>query len=254
MKTNVAALVAGIALVCALSACGGGGDGATAPIAAKQPTPAPAKTILIEEYGDSTTHGLQIFNGVASVTPNSEPVVLQQLLQQQFGPAVTVSNEGVDGTEAAQLLNGTDKKHLAWDQQMTASKADIVTLNFMRNDSFYNSVPQPGLPQTSPEEYGRILTQLVQIARAHGKQVVLYEPNPVAFPEGNAAMLKYLEQLKKVVIEQQVPVVFNWEYSQGLADYPSLLSDGVHPTDALYRRNAEWAAQVLAPMIQALLR
>ncbi|KVP40824.1 SGNH/GDSL hydrolase family protein [Burkholderia ubonensis] len=254
MKTNVAALVAGIALVCALSACGGGGDGATAPIAAKQPTPAPAKTILIEEYGDSTTHGLQIFSGVASVTPNSEPAILQQLLQQQFGPSVTVANEGIDGTAAAQLLNGTDKKHAPWDQQMAASKADIVTLNFMRNDSFYNSVPQPGLPQTSPEEYGRIFTQLVQIARAHGKQVVLYEPNPVAFPEGNAAMLKYLEQLKKVVIEQQVPVVFNWEYSQGLADYPSLLSDGVHPADALYRHNAEWAAQVLAPMVQSLLR
>ncbi|MCA8264786.1 SGNH/GDSL hydrolase family protein [Burkholderia vietnamiensis] len=254
MKTNLAALVAGMALVCALSACGGGGDGGTAPTVAKQPTPAPTKTVLIEEYGDSTTHGLQIFNGVASVTPNSEPAVLQQLLQQQFGAAVTVSNEGVDGAEAAQLLNGTDKKHAPWDQQMAASKADIVTLNFMRNDSFYNSVPQAGLPQESPEEYGRILTQLVQVARAHGKQVVLYEPNPVAFPEGNVAMLAYLDQLKKVVVAQQVPVVFNWEYSQGLADYPSLLSDGVHPVDALYRYNAEWAAQVVAPMVQSLLR
>lgn len=210
--------------------------------------------MLVEEYGDSTTAGLQIFNGVMSYTKNSEPVDLQSDLQQQFGSVVTVSNQGVSGTEAIQLLNGTDKQHLPWDQQMAASKADIVTINFMRNDAEYDNVPTPGMTPETPEQYGQIITQLVQIARAHGKQVVLYEPDPVAYSTGNTAMEPYLVQLKAVVVAQQVPVVFTWEYAQGLANYGALLSDGVHPVDALYADNASWEAPVIAPMVQALLR
>jgi lysophospholipase L1-like esterase len=240
----------------ALSACGGGGGGGSAPTETTQATPAPAapKTVLIEEYGDSTTAGLQIFNGVPSYTANSEPVDLQNDLQQQFGPSVTVTNHGISGTQASELLSGAHGFGLPWDQQMAASKANIVTLNFMRNDADYCGVPTAGETCDPPEQYAQVLTQLIQIARSHGKQVVLYEPDPTAFSDGNSAIELYLVQLKSVVSEQQVPVVFTWEYAQGLPDYASLLSDGVHPTDALYADNASWEAPVLAPIVQALLR
>jgi lysophospholipase L1-like esterase len=247
-------IAAGISII--LSACGGGGGGssATTQNQIQQPTLATPNTIIIEEYGDSTTAGLQIFNGVMSYTPNSEPVVLQRLLQQQFGSNVTLSNLGVSGTQASNLLDGSHGFALPWDQQMAASKAGIVTINFARNDAEYCGVPTAGMTCVPPEQYRQILTRLVQIARAHGKQVVLYEPDPVAYSDGNAAIALYLTQLKSVAAEQQVPVVFAWEYAQGLPNYGSLLSDGVHPTDALYAHNAQWEAQVLAPIVQTLMR
>lgn len=263
-KNSMASAVA-TALACAftLSACGGGGGGEEpaqkAPAVAAQPVAAaatrcPTCPVLIESYGDSTTLGLQIINGVQSYTANTDPVDLQNLLRQQFGSMVEVSNQGVSGTQALQLLNGTDQNHAAWAAQMAASKASIVTLNFARNDADYYGAPTPGMTPVSPEQYGQIMTQLVQIAKAAGKQVVLYEPDPVAFSDGNIAVAKYVAQLKAVATAEQVPIVFQWEYAQGLPDYASLLTDGVHPTDSLYAFNAQWESQVIAPLVQALLR
>jgi lysophospholipase L1-like esterase len=189
-----------------------------------------------------------------SYTVNSDPADLQNLLRQQFGSMVEVSNQGVSGTQALQLLNGTDQNHAPWAAQMAASKAAIVTINFARNDALYNSVPTPGMTPVPPEQYGQIMTQLVRIAKAAGKQVVLYEPDPTAFSDANIALEKYVAQLKAVATAEQVPIVFQWEYAQGLPNYGSLLTDGVHPTDALYAFNAQWESQVIAPMVQSLLR
>lgn len=243
-RTLLATILGAFALM--LTACGGGGGGGNT-------APAQPKSVLIEEYGDSTTLGVEIFPTGGIVTPNSEPVDLQATLRAQFGATVTVNNQGVSGIEASQLLNGTDGVHPSWINQMASSKAQIVTINLTLNSPYYAAVPRDGIPAESPSQYGQVMTQLVQIAKAAGKQVILYEPNPVCEPIRQPVLGSYVTVLRQVAQAQGIPLVAQYDYIQTLPNWQSLLSDCLHPTDALYKIKADRETAIIAPLVQTLM-
>jgi lysophospholipase L1-like esterase len=250
MNRGFAAALLG-AVVSTLAGCGGGGSGDPAP--AQTVTP---KTVLIETYGDSTTQGWEgIGNGNGFLTTANEPVMLQAALQARFGSVVTVSNQGVGGTEASQLLNGTDGVHPSWPTQMANSKAQIVTLNFSLNDSYYTQVSKAGVAPESLTDYAANLTQLIQIAKAAGKQVVLFEPNATCEPIRQPLMPSYVGALRGVASSQNVPLVYEYDQYLALPNWQTAyLTDCLHPNDAGYATKANWEAPVVAQIVGPLLQ
>lgn len=230
----------------ALAACGGGGG--SPPPAEKKMT----NNVRIEMYGDSTTLGLQTYNGVLAQSANSAPTVLQHMMAA-LASTITVANEGVGGTEAWHLLTGSDNVHPAWAQQMSQSHANIVTLNFLINDQWLFDHPSGGAWQESGADYINFMTQLIVCAQNAGKRVVLMEPNPV--DRGHSARFdEYLGYLRHLAMNNNVLLVAQTDYIRAIPNWESMMSeDGVHPGDALYRIKAQRDFAVLAPIVQELL-
>lgn len=215
--------------------------------------PASPRRYLIAEYGDSTTYGSQTIDGKFRYTDRPEPVVLQELLRQQFGDRITVEKHAVGGTEAAQIYRGEGGYPWPWKREMEISHADIVTINYGLNDSFFNARPQHGVPNTDAVEYANILIAMVNEARAAGKCVVLYTPNPTRWQPAPGNIYGYVEAVKIIGRTMNVPVVDKFYGFQTLNDWRSLISDdGVHPTDAGYRAAAKMQAPAIADVISSL--
>lgn len=212
------------------------------------------KIVIIEMYGDSTTLGAQTINGVMTTTPNSEPNKLQDLLQAQFGKRVVVFNQGVGGTEAFQLLSGTDGRNRSFSAQMEASKAHIVILNYLLNDQNYSVTPTTGIYQETPEVYANIMGWLAQTARNNGKHVVFQEPNPITCPEavpGNTQL--FLNALRGAATQMNVPLVAQYDYIKSLPNWQSMYSSCSHPFDPIYEAKAKRTYAVVAPIVQWVL-
>ncbi|KVU58814.1 SGNH/GDSL hydrolase family protein [Burkholderia cepacia] len=237
-------------LVVSFSGCGGG-DGSSA--YASTPATQRQQAVLVEAYGDSTTLGAQTIDGVLTTTQNSEPTQLQALLQQRFGTSVTVKNEGVGGTQAFQLLSGTDGKHPEWKVQMEQSKAQVVLLNFALNDFYYWKAPQPGVYEASPSEYAKILGYLIQTARDAGKIVVLQEPNPTCKQPDPGTIIQYVEALRSEAALQNAPLVAQFEFDQTVPDWQSMLTDCAHPNDQLYGIKAKQTFTVIEPIVKSII-
>jgi len=251
MEKHIMAMVAGMALVCSLSlsACGGGGGGdSPAPVPAVQSAPQP-KSVLIEVYGDSTALGCTVIPGAspgacqvagyAQANPTA-PQELQTLLQAKYGSTVTVVNHGVAGTTAARLLTG-DGVNLPWAQQMAQSKADVVTFNFGINDSKM-AADEPASTFQSNE------AELIQIAKAAGKTVVLETANPVTDP-ACAALPTYVAASIAAGNLWGIPIVDQYGALSVNPQWTSMLSDLEHPTAAGYMLKAQQAFQVLDPIV-----
>jgi lysophospholipase L1-like esterase len=211
------------------------------------------RQILIEEYGDSTTAGYTVVDGSSFVTTENEPSVLQRLIRADFGDSVMVSNEGVGGIEAWHALSGNDGVHATWESLMTKSRAQIVTLNFALNDAYYNRVPTDGVLNEGPQTYNEILTEMISIARAHGKVVVLYEPNPSCHP-ARSGLPYYVMQMGMVSNATQTPLVTQYWSIVSMSNWQDMLSDCTHPKDKLYQLKAQNAYKVLKPIIQGLIQ
>ncbi|MGN2247634.1 SGNH/GDSL hydrolase family protein [Frateuria sp. GZRR35] len=210
-----------------------------------------SRQILIEEYGDSTTTGYTIVDGRSLVTSANEPNILQRLVRADFGDSVVVSNEGVGGIESWHALTGNDGVHANWESLMSKSQAQIITLNFALNDAYYNRVPAPDALNEGPQTYNQILTQLVGIAKKHGKIVVLYEPNPSCHPT-KAGLVYYVMQIGMVSNATQTPLVAQYWSIVSMPNWQDMLSDCTHPKDELYRIKAQNAYKVLKPIIRGL--
>ncbi|MBU9496278.1 SGNH/GDSL hydrolase family protein [Burkholderia multivorans] len=236
--------------VMACSGCGGGGGDGTP---ATTQTAATPKPVLIEAYGDSTTEGYSVMNGVSGINPQNQIVVLQQLLRDRFGSNVSVANNGVGGTEASQLLNGTDGTHAPWAQVMAQSKAQIVTIEFGLNDTFFFSQPRAGVESESPDQFEEILTELVNVARAAGKQVVLIEPGPSCNPYRQPTLSYYVMRVDNVAKTLGVPLVPHYWPIIAKPNWQELLSDCTHPTTELYSIQAKSTFDVIEPIVADLI-
>ena len=144
-----------IALSITLAGCGGGGEDMTVQFV--------HKFTLVETYGDSTR---VVPN---SLTAPSASLLAEKALQAQ-GYSVTISNQGVGGTMAIDLLTG-DGVHKPWVEQMKESTADIVSINYGVNDA-----------NRPAEAYQGAMTELVRVAQAAGKRVMIETPSPVLPP------------------------------------------------------------------------
>lgn len=258
---NIKTFLASGFLAAFLSACGGGGGGAgstdsaaKAPATPAAPASAPVvekKPVLVEAYGDSTMVGYSYPTpGQPAVQlPDNQPAVMQTILQGQYGSTVTVTNNGVSGSRAPQLVDGSDGYHLPWIQTVANSKAQIVIVNYGINDSFNQ-------PIDSLETYKTALRSIVDIATAGGKVVVFEQPNPVCLPGSNyaeyAPLASYAQAMADVAAEKNVPIADNYGYVKSLPDWQGMLSDCAHPKGQLYEMEAARLAAVVGPLVAKL--
>lgn len=232
-----------------LAACGGSSDSTSNPIQPGNPNP-PAndpgtppgedpptnpppndQPYVIDYYGDSTIWGWATGTSGARVgTP--APDAFAAALPSP--PENTVRNEGVSGTTACDLLQGTDGQHSEWTEQMQTSDATHVIVNYGINDQKVYGVSQ----------YRSCLRDLAVVARANGKQVVFETPNPIS----DDGLLDYVQAMRAVAAEQQpaVPVIdqhaYLLDYLDG-QDVSTIIPDGEHPNQETYILKGEYAAQ-----------
>jgi lysophospholipase L1-like esterase len=238
-----------------LSACGGGGSSSTPATTAQgsnttttttptdttptQTTPAQNNTPrVIDYYGDSTIRGCETNTNCGSQAPETAPQAFDAALPTT--PSHTVHNEGVDSTDACQLLNGTDGKHPAWEQQMSATPATThVIINHGINDLLHAQTGQGD--DHSLAQYQQCLTSLVTIAKNHNKQVILETPNPITAGD----LTTYVQTMRSVASSLQVPVIDQFAFLSATygSNIGSTVPDTLHPTDAVYVQKGQFAAK-----------
>jgi lysophospholipase L1-like esterase len=233
------------ALIVACSACGGGGGGgSSSPV--QQQIQSPSKTLLIEAYGDSTMWGAAEVNNVYVQVAQPAPAELQSLLRAKYGNGITVTNYGVSGTTATDLLQGGISGP-PWNERMAKSKADIVYFNFGINDAN----PANG---ESVTQFINAETALAQIAIAAGKQVIIETSNPVGDTDF-AALPNYVAATASVAQSLSLPLIDEYGYMAQL-DWMSLMSDPqkMHPNQTGYEVKARFEFDTFDPIVGALLK
>ena len=196
------------------------------------PTTTPTTGQVIEYYGDSTIWGYGSGTGVRVATPAPAAFAAALPAARNY----SVINEGVNGSTACQLLNGTDGKHPAWDTQMASSKATVVILNHAINDEWIEDLAT----------YRSCLSSLSQKAKQHGKKVVFETPNPTR-DSGVNGLDVYVNAMKAVAVQEGAPVIDQYKYLSAYLNGQSaytICPDGLHPTDAVYIMKGKYAASV----------
>jgi lysophospholipase L1-like esterase len=214
--------------VMACSGCGGGGGGSS-PAPVTQSAPAPATAVAIDFEGDSTYYGTQVINGVTSRTANNPPA----LVQSMFGSGVDVTNSAAGGATIGMALNGVAPRYMTTlAARLKALKPKVVPSNFGINDLSG-------------------LAAWIATVRASGAVPVLEEPNPVC---NNIApnLDQYVNDLRQVAAQQGVTLIAQYDYIKSLPNWQSMLTDCVHPTDALYQIKAQREYNVIAPIVASL--
>jgi lysophospholipase L1-like esterase len=227
-----------------LAACGGSSD--STPVQPGSPSdpgtppgqnpppgdpPPNTEPYVIDYYGDSTIWGWASGTAGARVATPA-PAAFADALPSP--PQNEVRNEGVSGTTACALLEGSDGVHPEWAEQMQVSDATHVIINHGINDEKVYGVPR----------YRACLSDLATIARANGKQVIFETPNPVS----NDDVKNYVAAMRAVAGEQQpaVPVIDQHAYLTdylGDRDLAEIVPDGEHPNQETYILKGEYAAQ-----------
>lgn len=193
----------------------------------------PTQALVIDYYGDSTIWGYESGTGERVTTP--APAAFAAALANPS--RYTVRNEGVNRTDACQLLNGTDGRHPAWDTQMASSNANVVIINHAINH----------LGRHSITDYQSCLKSLAVIAKKHNKKVVFETPNPI-FYEG---LSEWANAMKAVAVQQSVPVIDQYSYLIGYLNGQSPLTicpDELHPTADVYIMKGNYAAKIFAAL------
>jgi lysophospholipase L1-like esterase len=183
---------------------------------------------VVDYYGDSTVWGYRTHVGGQVAKP--APAAFAEAL-----PGVQVRNEGVSGSTACGLLNGSDGVHPAWSTQMALSNATVVIINHAINDQWAYGLAT----------YKSCLTSLAQGAKSRGKKVIFETPNPTRDSgwglEGMAAAMR------EVAAQQGAPVIDQYQYLIGYLNGRSpydICPDGLHPTEEVYILKGRYAAEV----------
>ncbi|BFG73500.1 hypothetical protein PTKU46_15330 [Paraburkholderia terrae] len=198
--------------------------------------------VLIEAYGDSTTLGISCSDGRCGPRADNAVTYLQDALRAKYGGRVSVVNDGVGGTMATQLRDGTGPgRNGPWKDRLAASNAQIVTINYGINEVMHNQ---------TPEQFYQAETDLVKTAQALGKLPVLQTSNPMPDGRLNARLAEMAAMTRRVAAEQQVPLVDHYAEISAMADWKTHMSDGAHPKPELYRVKAQQDFQVIDPLVR----
>jgi lysophospholipase L1-like esterase len=222
-----------LAVACTVAAaCGGGPTGPTTT------TPRLSRTKFLA-FGDSFTAG-EVTNPVAQlgsqaihklvlVPAASYPRVLESQLRTTYASqssAITVQNAG----EASErILDGNQRFPGVFD----AARPEVVLLMEGVN----------GLPQVGPDISAGIMRIMVQHAKTGGARVFVGSmiPQVASRPRGTtpvSELLAYNNTLQ--IMSAQEGVTYVDLYNAMLPEAATLIgSDGLHPTEAGYRRIAE---------------
>lgn len=231
-------LAAGL-LCAAVTACGGGQGPATVNAATTKAVSTTSATTIIDAEGDSTMYGLQMVNGQFVQSAHPVPVLVQARLQAQFGPGITVNNNGAPGANSNDELQGNVHYSTPLQARLAVSHAQVVLENFGINDAY--------LPAA---QYRSNLLAFIDLVRASGKLPVLEEPNPVC--SGHEALDERVAILDEVAAEKSVPLVKQYAYIKALPNWQGLLTDCVHPRDELYAVKASREADILAAVLATM--
>jgi acyl-CoA thioesterase-1 len=230
-----------IAVLALLAGCGGASP-SPAPDATQAATQAaatpPSPAIVIDAEGDSTMYGLETVDGQFVQSAHPVPALVQDQLRRWFGARVTVNANGSSGANLDMELRGIANYGTPLSVRLAASGARIVIENFGINDAY--------LPV---DAYRANLAQFVDVVRASGKLPVLEEPNPVCV--GHETLDGLVGILNEVAREKNVPLVKQYDAIKALPGWQSMLTDCVHPNDALYAFKAAREADVLAQVIRS---
>ena len=210
--------------------------------------------MIIEAYGGSSTAGVMAVrkdNGRLTnvVTKENEIYFLSDFLQKKYGKSITIINKGQPSAQAVELLNGTYKykNNGLWADEMKKSKARLIILNFATNDArhyhFKDAKPDYML---SPDQYEKVMTELITIARNNGKQVVLQEPHPLCGKAETWNVSPYSTRLDAIAKTLSVPLVKQYQRIQEMPGWQSMMSpDCIHPSGELYKIKAEETYKVI---------
>ena len=200
-------LCAVLALV--LAGCGGGSSNEPAKSPSSNPPACTPRTVTVALLGDSTMYGSQ-----GTLLPRAEHnpgAELQANMDARFGAGiVVVIDYGIPGTYSSQAV---------------PVKADVVVANYGIND-----MPGDNLPQ------------FVVNMKAIGATLIETQ-NPIVSTD---YPLTVQEQYANAAADLGLPVADTFHYVLSLPSWGTLLSDGTHPTDALYVRIVD---NVLAPAV-----
>jgi lysophospholipase L1-like esterase len=159
----------------------------------------------------------------------SYPTVLQSHLRTTYTNQATTINVINAGEPNERILDGAQRFPGIYD----ATRPEVVLLMEGVN----------GLPGVGPDISAGVMRIMVQHAKAGGSRVFVGSmlPQVPGRPRGNtptSELLAYNVTLR--LMSQQEGIVFVDLYTAMLADAATLLgSDGLHPTEAGYRRIAE---------------
>jgi len=219
-----------------LSACGGGSR-PTGPT----PTPAPAPTLSRTRFlafGDSFTAGEITVPATTSLAPiaklivvpsASYPAVLQGRLQSTYptqASSITVINSGEPNER---ILDGNQR----FPGVFASSRAEVVLIMEGVN----------GLPLVGPDISAGVMRIMVQTAKTGGSRVFVGSmlPQVAGRPRANtptSELVAYNTTLQ--AMSRQESVVYVDLYNGMIAEAATLIgSDGLHPTEAGYRRIAD---------------
>ena len=159
----------------------------------------------------------------------SYPTVLQSRLQTTYTTQASTISVANAGEPSERILDGAQRFPGTYD----AARPEVVLLMEGVN----------GLPLVGPDISAGVMRIMVQHAKAGGSRVFVGSmiPQVAGRPRGNtptSELLAYNTTLQ--LMSQQESVTYVDLYNAMLADAPALIgSDGLHPTEAGYRRIAE---------------
>lgn len=216
----------------------------------------PVPKVRIEVFGDSTTAGTFLVDGEQKFVWRNEIQHLQWIMEEHFGGwTVGVVNNGIGGTQAMQLWEGSGGYASPWESRMSQCEADIIVLNYGLNDAFYYEAPVEWTPSVSPDVFSDILTRIIVTARSAKKEVVVQTPNPTKWqPSPWSAIYAYVERIHAISRDMRVPLVDQFHFLQQVPDWKSMLAeDGVHPNPAMYALKAHRTASILVSLVRSRL-
>ena len=200
------------------------------------PTPRLSHTRFLA-FGDSFTAGevttpaagTQSIGKLIVVPTASYPSVLQSRLHTTYTHQVTTISVTNAGEPSERILDGLQRFPGVYDQ----ARPEVVLIMEGVN----------GLPLVGPDISAGVMRLMVQHAKGGGSRVFVGSmiPQVPSRPRGTtpvAELLAYNTTLQ--LMAQQEGVVFVDLYNPMLPDAATLIgSDGLHPTEAGYRRIAE---------------
>ena len=211
--------------------------GDSKPPAGPTPTVRLSRTRFLA-FGDSFTAGEVTSPTLTTTSPigklvlvptASYPTVLQTRLQGTYAQQAALISVTNGGVASERILDGAQRFPSAFDMV----RPEVVLIQEGAN----------GLPQVGPDISTGVMRTMVQYAKAGGSRVFVGSmiPQVAGRPRGNtpvSELLAYNTTLQ--LMSQQESVVYVDLYNGMLADAATLIgSDGLHPTEAGYRRIAD---------------